>query len=160
MVQYMPQPLKHPKTGGYYYRKVVPAHLRKALGRTEFRISLGTKDLREAKRRYPEKAAEVEAALARAGGGPLSLTNREVYALAGIWYRRMLDEYEAEPGDPLGWDVWADELRDAYHDDRVAAVIRPQVDDLLKREGLIIDEPSRSALTKPCWSTPSKLPRS
>jgi integrase len=146
VAQLMAQPFKHQKTGGYYYRRVVPAHLRKALGRTEFRISLQTKDLREAKQRYPEKAAEVEAALARAGGGPVILTTKEVYALAGVWYRRMLDKYEAEPGDPLGWDVWADELRDAYHEDRVAAVIRPQVDELLKREGLIIDEQSRKRL--------------
>jgi integrase len=146
VVQYMPQPFKRPETQVYYYRKVVPAHLRHALGRTEFRISLGTKDLREAKRRYTEKAAEVEATLARAGGVPVTLTNREVHAVAGVWYRRMLDRYEAEPGDPLGWDVWADELRDAYHEDRVAAVIRPQVDELLKREGLIIDERSRERL--------------
>jgi len=146
VAQLMAQPFKHPKTGGYYYRRVVPAHLREALGRTEFRISLKTKDLREAKRRYPEKAAEVDAALARAGGGPVNLTNREVYALAGVWYRRMVDKHEAEPGDPLGWDFWADELRDAYHEDRVAAVIRPQVDELLKREGLIVDEPSRKRL--------------
>jgi len=146
VAQLMAQPFKHPKTGGYYYRRVVPAHLRKALDRTEFRISLQTKDLREAKRRYPEKAAEVEAALARAGGGPVTLTHKEIIALSGVWYRRMLDKYEAEPGDPVGWDVWADELREAYHEDRVATVIGPQVDELLKREGLIIDEQSRARL--------------
>jgi integrase len=142
----MPQPFKHPTTGGYYYRRVVPAHLRKALGRTEFRISLQTKDLRVAKRRYLDKAAEVEAALARAGGGPITLTTKEVFALAGVWYRRMLDKYDAEPGDPVGWEEWSHELRDAYHEARVATVIRPQVDTLLKAEGLIIEERSRERL--------------
>src|SRR5271157_4784421 len=65
----MPQPFKHPKTGTYYFRKVVPAPLRKALGRTEFRENLRTKDLREAKRRYPEVAARVDVLLARRSTG-------------------------------------------------------------------------------------------
>ena len=52
----MPEPFKHPKSGVYYYRRVVPAPLRPVLGRTEFRISLGTKSLREAKLKYPEQA--------------------------------------------------------------------------------------------------------
>lgn len=75
--QYMPQPFKHPKSNVFYYRKVIPQALRATLGgRTEFRISLRTKDLREAKRRYPEQAAQVEAILAQAGGGPATLTHK------------------------------------------------------------------------------------
>jgi len=140
VVQYMPQPLKHPKTHVYYYRKVVPQRLRSKLGRTEFRISLGTKDLRDAKRRYPEKAAEVEAKLAQAGGDPVYLTHKQIVALTGAWYRRMLEKYDDEPGDPTGWDEWTHQLRDAYHEGRVAAVIGPFVDDLLDREGLVIDD--------------------
>ena len=146
VAQYMPQPFKHPKTQVYYYRRVVPHHLRDALGRTEFRISLRTKDLREAKLRYPETAAEVEAKLAQAAGGPAHLTHRQIVALAGRWYRRKLDEYDANPADPLGWEVWADELREAYHEDRIAPAIRPQVDELLKAEGLVLDARSREGL--------------
>jgi integrase len=142
----MAQPFKHPKSGVYYYRRVVPGHLRQALGKTEFRISLGTKDLREAKRLYPEKAAEVEARFARAAGGPVVLTHQQIIALAGRWYRQMLDKYEANPGDEVGWEVWADELRDAYHEERVATAIRPFVDELLNSEGLLIDARSRERL--------------
>jgi hypothetical protein len=58
----------------------------------------------------------------------------------------MLDEYDDEPGDPDGWDEWAHQLRDAYWEDRVAEVIKPFVDDLLDREGLLIDAQSRERL--------------
>ena len=145
--QYMPQPFKHPKSNVFYYRKVIPQALRVTLGgRTEFRISLRTKDLREAKRRYPEQAAKVEAILAQAGGGPATLTHKQVIALAGRWYIQKLDEYDANPGDPLGWEVWADGLRDAYHEDRVSTAVKAEVDKLLAAEGLVIDERSRKAL--------------
>ena len=99
----MPQPFKHPKTGAYYFRKVVPAHLRKALGRTEFRENLGTKDLREAKRVYPEVAARVDALLAQADGAPAHLTHKQTVALAGQWYAAELAAHEDEPGDDEGW---------------------------------------------------------
>ena len=62
MVQVLPQPLKHPKSGIYYFRKVVPEAHRPALGRREFCISLSTKNFAEAKRLYLDKAAEVDAA--------------------------------------------------------------------------------------------------
>lgn len=148
VAQYMPQPFKHPKTGGYYYRRVVPKHLREALRQTEFRISLGTKDLREAKRRYPEKAAEVDAKFARAAGDhdPVHLTHKQIVALTGSWYRRMLEEYDDEPGDPAGWEEWTHQLRDAYHEGRGADEIRPLVDALLEGEGLVIDAASRDRL--------------
>ena len=145
--QYMPQPFKHTKTNVFYYRKVIPQPLRAKLGgRTEFRISLGTKDLREAKRRYPGTAAEVEAILAQARGGPVTLTHRQIIALAGRWYTQKLDEYDANPGDPLGWEVWADGLRDAYHEDRVAGAVKTEVDKLLAAEGLALDERTRKTL--------------
>jgi len=146
VAQYMAQPFKHPKTGGYYYRRVVPPGLREALGRTEFRISLETKDLREAKARYLEVAARVEQKLSGAAGGPVCLLNKEVFALAGLWYRRMLEKYEADPGEPLGWEVWASDLIDAHDQGRIAAAVAPQVDRLLKDEGLVIDTRSREAL--------------
>jgi integrase len=142
----MPQPVRHPKTGVYYYRKVVPQRLRDALGRTEFRTSLGTKDCREAKRRYPEKAAEVDAIIAQASGGHVTLTHKQVTALAGRWYSKKLEEYDDNPGDPLGWEMWADELSDAWREDRIPDFVRAEVDTLLRAEGLVVDERSRKAL--------------
>jgi AcrR family transcriptional regulator len=64
----MTKPWKHPKTGVYWFRKVVPAALRQAIGRTEFRLTLGTKDRREAEARYPVVAERIERILADARG--------------------------------------------------------------------------------------------
>ena len=84
MAQLMPQPFKHPKSSVYYYRKVIPAALRRALGnKHEFRASLGTKDLREAKRKYPEAAAKIDAILVQAAGGPVRLTQPPLTSRAG-----------------------------------------------------------------------------
>ena len=69
MTRLMPQPWKHPELGTYYYRKVVPAKLRRAVGQTEIRISLDTKSAAEAKLKYPDAAAQADAILAKANGG-------------------------------------------------------------------------------------------
>jgi integrase len=47
------QPWKHPKTGVYYCRIVVPKDIREAYGKTEIRKSLGTKSAAEARRLFP-----------------------------------------------------------------------------------------------------------
>lgn len=47
------QPWKHPKTGVYYCRIVVPKDIREAYGKTEIRKSLGTKSVAEARRLFP-----------------------------------------------------------------------------------------------------------
>src|SRR5437764_15316679 len=99
MVGRMPSPMKHPKTGVYWYRKVVPAHLRAAVGKREIKRSLGTKDFREAKRLYPVAAEEAERQLAIAEGRvhPIRLTLQQIVALSGEWYRPSLAEQERDP---------------------------------------------------------------
>jgi hypothetical protein len=47
----MTSPQKHPKSGIYYFRQSVPKECRSAIGKTEFKNSLGTKNLSEAKMR-------------------------------------------------------------------------------------------------------------
>lgn len=64
-----------PRTGIYSYRKVVPAKLRAAFGKAEFKVSLGTRNLAEARQRMAEPAARYaqlaeEAALSAEGGLP------------------------------------------------------------------------------------------
>jgi integrase len=61
MVLSMSRPWKHPKTGVYYYRKVVPEAMRQLVGLVEVRRTLGTKDPRQAVRRHLEVAAKVAA---------------------------------------------------------------------------------------------------
>lgn len=96
MVQLMPQPFKHPKTGVYYYRKVIPPTLRKALGgKTEFRISLGTKEIAKAKRLYLQKAEQVEAELERAASGPVQvaeLSDAEIGHLVAVYVHHSLED--------------------------------------------------------------------
>lgn len=66
MVLRMSRPFKHPKTGVYYYRRAVPPQLRAAIGKSELKESLATKDPGEAKARYAPVAAKYEALLAQA----------------------------------------------------------------------------------------------
>jgi integrase len=146
MGQEMPKPFKHPKSGVYYYRRVVPAPLRSIIGRGEYRISLGTKDLAEAKRQYPTKAAEVDAMLAQAAGGPVVLTQQQIVALAGLWYRRELEEQEVSPGDPEERDRELDMLEAADERGKAREAVAGEVDELLKREGLLIEARSREEL--------------
>jgi hypothetical protein len=52
---------RHPKTGVYYFRRAVPGDLRKAIGLTEIKVTLGAKDVRRAKALVMAKAQEVDA---------------------------------------------------------------------------------------------------
>jgi integrase len=61
MVLSMSRPWKHPKTGVYYYRKVVPEAMRQLVGLVEVRRTLGTKDPRQAALRFTEVAATMAA---------------------------------------------------------------------------------------------------
>jgi hypothetical protein len=143
----MPQPFKHPKSSVYYYRKVIPTALRQALGnKHEFRVSLGTKDLREAKRKYPEAASKVDAILTQAAGGPVRLTHQQIVALAGIWYRRELEARQAEPEDPEDYGLQLGAMQDADDEGTASAAVADDVDALLVSEGLLIDQHSRDAL--------------
>jgi integrase len=143
----MPQPFKHPKSSVYYYRKVIPAALRRALGnKYEFRVSLGTKDLREAKCKYPEAVAKIDAILLQAAGGPVRLTHEQTVALAGVWYRRELEARQAEPEDPEHYGLQLGELQDADDRGKASEAVARNVDELLVSEGLLIDQHSRDAL--------------
>jgi integrase len=132
VAQNMPQPWKHPKSGVYYYRKAVPKHLRATLGRGEFRISLGTKDLREAKLLYPATAAKVDALIAQAGGGPTILDHQQIYALAGLWYQRELEATEANPEEPENYSIYLDHLQDADERGKGREAVSADVDAIRK----------------------------
>ena len=60
MVLSMSRPWKHPKTGVYYYRKVVPEAMRQLFGLVEVRKTLGTKDPRQAALRHAQVAEDWE----------------------------------------------------------------------------------------------------
>ena len=114
MVLCMARPFKHPKTSVYYFRRVVPEDLRTLVGKREVRVSLGTKDPREAASRHPAIAARIATQwdVLRRGSEPLSL--KEVSALAGLWYGWFVAKYEDDPGtDPAAWTEMAHDLHEA-----------------------------------------------
>ncbi len=86
---FMPQPFKHPTTHVYYYRRKVPKPLQTALGR-EYKRSLGTKDLEEAKSLFRAEDVRCEQAFAlaraQAGAGASPLTPEDAKQLASRWY--------------------------------------------------------------------------
>lgn len=101
----------HPKTGVYQYRKAVPVALRAALG-WEIKVSLGTKDPKEAKRLGALEAVKADALIQAAKDGPARLSFKQVNALAGGWYLEQLAEHEADPGDPEGLEDMLDYIRE------------------------------------------------
>lgn len=97
MVLRMARPNRHPKTGIFQFRKGVPERLRPLVGKTEEKISLGTRDPQEAKIAHARVAAEVEARWARLGQGALSLSHMEAVGLAGEIYRSMIEANQENP---------------------------------------------------------------
>jgi integrase len=156
-VSLMPQPWKHPKLGTYYFRKVVPEPLRATLGRTEIRIPLiaegatqATKNAAQAKLLYADAdaAARADAMIAAAKGDAIRLTHQQVVALAGEWFRRELKEREAEPGDFDSIDHELDDMERAEERGHAATYVAFDVDELLQREALSVDEQTRAALAE------------
>ena len=93
MALQMTRPTKHPKTGIYRLRLLIPPHLRDAAKATlgvghELIANLKTKDEREARQKAPAALASLHARLAAlqaaAEGRPAELTESEVNALAGL----------------------------------------------------------------------------
>ncbi len=56
----MSAPFKDPRTGIYYFRKVIPSELRAAFGKREYKVSLGTRDPNDARSKMAEPAAAYE----------------------------------------------------------------------------------------------------
>ncbi len=137
----------------------MPANLRAAVGKREIKQSLGTKDVREAKRRYPAVAAEAERTLAmaerRAEGGaaePVSLTLQQVVALSGEWYREQLAEQEPNPASNQEYDMRLSLAEDAADSKLSVEHMKPYLDPFLASKGLSLDPASHHALaTRMFW---------
>lgn len=152
MVLARARPHKHPKTGVYWFRKVVPKDLRAVIGKTEVVQSLRTKDAGEARKAHAELAAEIEARWASLRAGTQRLTDEQVAALAGEAYRDAIAAYGADPGEPEGWEGSQSALEaalDAADEDtagglaKLEAAVGGDVDGLLSRHGLRVDADTR-----------------
>jgi hypothetical protein len=114
----MIRPTKHPTSGVYRLRLLIPSDLRDAAKATlgvghELIANLKTKDEREAKRKAPEESAKLYAKLdalrAAAEGRPVELTESQVSALARAWYRAEVAKWPDDPGTAKQWEdaAWA-----------------------------------------------------
>ncbi|WP_105200488.1 site-specific integrase [Pseudoalteromonas sp. T1lg10] len=87
----MASPQRHPKSGIYYFRMVVPQDLRPIIGKREFKASLGTTNTTEAKRlfseHYQHALKQVELArLKLSGQSNVELSFKDCAILAERWY--------------------------------------------------------------------------
>jgi integrase len=119
----MTRPQKHPDSGYYWFRKRVPDDLRDLVGKREERFSLGTRDPSEAKRLHALKLAEVEERWANLRVGQRRLSPDDIARLASEIGEQLRRQLEADPYQPLRWDVeigarlWtASDTQDVYTD--------------------------------------------
>jgi integrase len=121
---------RDPRTGIWKLRRRIPQRYRGVANQkgATVKISTGTADRKAAEKALPEVLRQwgaMEAAWERTlnGGAPApssgrSLTNREAHALAGLWYRRLLHEFEADPAAVDRWDGWDTNMpTDPYDED-------------------------------------------
>lgn len=96
----MAQPWKHPESGVFYYRRRVPEDLRDVLGKREWKTSLHTRDLSEARPRFAAESAhceEVFAAARKQKAGQLVVLSSDAPKLADRWARAVLEDWEGSP---------------------------------------------------------------
>jgi integrase len=148
MVLQMPRPHKHPKTGVYYLRVRVPVDLVKVVGKPLVKVTLGTKDPALAKELFSDKARELAARWKTLRAAPEPLTQKQMVALSGKVYRKIIERFDQDPGDP---STWTNIIALAQ---RVAASATweqwygPTVDELLLSEGFNTDGGSRDKLIR------------
>ena len=172
----MVSPFRHPDTGMFWFRRAVPKALRlpvgEVLGRPgkpcwELKWTLGTHELCRAKELMPAAMAKADAILEAARNGARPLSNRETHALAGLWYQRQLNAWEADPSAIDHWDNWdlamptdpyIEGTEDSEHPVERQGFAREwkqflvafliQADELLAREGVITDSASSMKLAE------------
>lgn len=120
MVLPMPSPYKHPTTGIYWLKQRVPSRLvRNAKGKSVtitvnevpsvvklgeyLKVSLRTKDPEEAKVRAREAEGEFALVWLSLENGPVSLTLKQITALAGEMYQGIRSVLEDNPGEAAYW---------------------------------------------------------
>lgn len=146
MVLSMARPFKHPKTGVYWFRKVVPKDLRAIVGKREELRTLRTKDPAEARTQHAKIAAEVDRHWQALRSPAVALTQKEVIALAGVFYLELTTLLADEPGEPTIWDHWLRLDKEARDAGKLEQWFGPSVDLLLAQHGLNIDAASRTRL--------------
>lgn len=125
---------RHPRTGGYWFRRRVPDHLRPIIGRREIIKTLGTKCLAEAKRLsrpYADATDDLfDEALGRLADGasnPVAPESSGTLAHEGdqSWVRQFIDQ-RVSGGQGIVVDVAADDDHPAPNDPPIDPENAPQ----------------------------------
>ena len=152
----MARPYRHPKTGIYWLRRVVPKPLRAIVGQGELKASLHTRDANEAKIASRAVADRFDAILAsaraKADGTIASLSLREITAAIGVAYRAEAARWAADPGETAYWDQRAADWDNYFQPDADdehgphGFVADPTIlgiaDDMLRAQGILADRRS------------------
>ena len=99
----MARPQKHPKTGIYWVRRVVPEALRALVGKREEKRSFGTCDPEEARRLHAQAIVEIDARWANLRAGERTLTERQAHTLVKPIFTNWLALYADDPNNQLTW---------------------------------------------------------
>src|SRR5262245_30401786 len=135
MIIAMSRPWRHPDTGVFYFRSRLPADLKTVVaGRkvtvevagaastiklaTTVKVSLRTKAVDEARLRHASVQAQLQERWAAERRGAVSLSHRDILALAGLWYNDLVATNQDDPGNAEDWSIYQDLLGDglAYLD--------------------------------------------
>lgn len=177
MVLSMPSPSKHPKTGVYWCRQRVPASVSSVAkgkivsvtiaGKThllklgnDIKVSLRTKDPREAKERAKEATSEFDLVWGSLSTVAVRLTQKQCVALSADIYRFFKSVFEDDPEAGVEWSRQREKERrlvaDYQSSPAIGLMIPPRrpvlnllnlaVDHCLGQRHLDIDEDSRDRL--------------
>jgi len=132
----------------WWLRKKVPHDLRAAVGKTEWKKSLETRDPGEARVRFAKLNAELEEQWAGLRAGERPLSHKQIVALSGELCREFIAEHEENPAHTPGqelalfFSLYADGKRSATDivgkpNDEQAALIKRLSDDARHNDRLI-----------------------
>ena len=126
----MAAPTKHPRTGTYRVRLAVASHLqdtaRRLYGRrAELIEGLGTKEALTARLLAPAAVGRLQAMLEVVrrdyGGEAVPISERDIQAMAGVFYQRRIEKFSDDPGTAEGWAFALGELSDQRDPDPESA---------------------------------------
>lgn len=167
----MSRPWKHPQTGIFWLRKAVPANLRALVGKREEKKSLGTKDAAEARRKFPQALAEVEARWESLRKGHQPLSELRAHEIASSVFDDWLTEHRENPSQQKQWNVglgkrlWQPLIDPSSNVispdgvlkelailqaeiDRMKALSTAKAEELLLHHGILANDDDRLKLTK------------
>jgi integrase len=109
------------------------------------KASLRTHNPREAKERQAKALAYLDDVWRSLREGPRRMTHREVFALAGDWYRWAKERWEDDPGRATMWGI-LQHAASRWDADTIQREMAPYVDQALTERALNVDNESRKRL--------------